>query len=868
MRKLELNFAPMSPISPEKGDFRPEIQLALLPFAHSAMNPDEVPRILLLECGTDVQEALESGSAVDPLCLSARDVTDASDRVEQGILAGQRVAAVLLEGPRHLALAAAIRQRDPEILVVLLAVPDPGLAALVAAVGIPDTDWAVLRSPLDRTEARQLFRNLASRGKLGRELRDQSSLVEHRVAGRTADLERMNRDLALARDSAEAASRIKSEFLANMSHEIRTPMYGVLGMTDLLLETGMTEVQKDYVVSVRKSGSMLLNILNDILDFSKIEAGKMELDPSPFELRDALGDALRMLGLKAGEQRVELLCSVDPEVPDSLLGDSLRIRQVVTNLVTNGIKFTEKGEVEVAVRLEGEPVRPGEVVLHFSVRDTGIGIPAEKQPSIFSAFTQADTSTTRRYGGTGLGLTICRSLVEMMGGRIWFESEVGRGSTFHFVLPFGRILTGAPPKVETAELAGLSALIIDDNATNRRILGDMVRQWRMEPTLAENGPDGLAALRIGLERGRRHDLILLDCNMPEMDGFAVAAAIRQLPGVSACTILMLTSVDRTGDAQRSRELGLAAYLIKPISQSELLREIRRIVGAVRRVSGTSDESMPGVASRRARRLRVMVVDDVAVNRRIAQAKIEKLGHTVVLAEGGRQAVELYSTQAFDLAFMDIQMPEMDGFEATSRIREVQRRTGVHVPVVAMTAMAMKGDREKCLAAGLDDYISKPIEAGALERVLSSVESSEAAGSQEPEPEPEPEPKPVSGAPGPVSDPGRGAFDPRVALPRCMGEESLLLELLSVYLADCEGYLIHLRQAWEAGDPVRFARATHKIKGAISYFCSDELAAEARGIEETAAKQGMAACACRLEAFQSDVLRLNREASEFLRGKSR
>jgi len=282
------------------------------------------------------------------------------------------------------------------------------------------------------------------------------------------------------------------------------------------------------------------------------------------------------------------------------------------------------------------------------------------------------------------------------------------------------------------------------------------------------------------------------------------------------------------------------------------------------VSGTSNESTLGVASRRARRLRVMVVDDVAVNRRIAQAKVEKLGHTVVLADGGRQAVELYSTQSFDLVFMDIQMPEMDGFEATARIREVQKRTGVPVPVVAMTAMAMKGDREKCLAAGLDDYISKPIEAGALERVLASVESTRDSGGQEPEPEPEP----VSAAFGPGADLGRGAFDPRVALPRCMGEESLLLELLTVYLADCEGYLNHLRQAWEAADQVRFVRAAHKIKGAISYFCSDELAAEARGIEETAAKQGMAACASRLEAFQSDVLRLNREASEFVQSKSK
>jgi signal transduction histidine kinase/DNA-binding response OmpR family regulator len=756
-----------------------------------------------------------------------------------------------------------LRACDPDIQIVFATTSPSGLAVALRDAGMPDDAWSTLRLPLEGVEAVQLLRTTVAKWVLLQESRHQAEKIELRVAGRTADLERVNRELSVAKEVAEAASRTKSEFLANMSHEIRTPMYGVLGMTDLLLETGLSDVQRDYVSSVRKSGSMLLNILNDILDFSKIEAGKMEIDPAPFELRDALGEALRMLGLKADEKGIELLCSIDADVPEALLGDSLRLRQVLANLVTNGVKFTEKGEVEVSVRMEDGPHPAGQAVLHFSVRDTGIGIAEDKKASIFTAFTQADASTTRRYGGTGLGLTICRSLAGMMGGRIWFESEPGRGSTFHFVLPFAVPPSGAPPKAEIGDLAGLSVLVIDDNATNRRILGDMVKQWGMEPTLSENGPDGLAALGIAAERGRRQDIILLDCNMPDMDGFALAAAIRQQPDLAGCTIMMLTSVDRTGDARRSKELGLAAYLVKPISQPELLREIRRIVGATRRVVPAG--AAPGVPRPAAtgRALRVMVVDDVAVNRRIAQAKIERLGHSVTLADGGRAAVASFASGTFDVVFMDIQMPDMDGFEATALIREIQARTGRRVPVVAMTAMAMKGDREKCLAAGLDDYISKPIEAGALERVLTAVTETctPAAVSKATAPEQ------PSGTGPLISPTSRGAFDPRVALPRCMGEESLLAELLGVYLADCEGYLDTLRQAWDSGDQARVVRAAHKLKGAISYFCSDELAAEARWMEETAAKQGLEACAQRLVAFESDVRRLNREAAEFAQRKA-
>jgi CheY-like chemotaxis protein len=393
----------------------------------------------------------------------------------------------------------------------------------------------------------------------------------------------------------------------------------------------------------------------------------------------------------------------------------------------------------------------------------------------------------------------------------------------------------------------MQALVIDDNATNRRILGDMVRQWKMVPTLAENGPDGLAALRIAASAGRRHDLILLDSNMPDMDGFAVAAAIRQQPYLAGSTIMMLTSADRTGDVRRSRELGLASYLIKPISQPELLREVRRVVGRARSdVSAAQDNT----AATGRRGLRVLVVDDVAVNRRIAQAKVEKLGHSVAVAEGGHEAVAAYAAGDFDLVLMDVQMPEMDGFEATARIRRLQAARGRTTPIVAMTALAMKGDREKCLAAGMDDYVTKPIEPGALERVLAGVSLGNGAA-----------PNGLVVERGALSEaPGRGAFDPATATGRCMGDEALLEELLSVYLADSGEYLANLRTAWCSGDPQRFAKAAHKLKGAIAYFCSDGLSAEARWLEQTAARQGLEPCRLRLAAFEADVERLNREAA--------
>jgi signal transduction histidine kinase len=453
---------------------------------------------------------------------------------------GQEPAVVVLSGDVESELLHAWEASCPGVRFVFVSTDPEAVQTLAEMAGLEEWSWSVLRPEADPIEIRQAVRTAAGAQRALKDATNARNAVDSAVKERIADLESANRELSGARDAAETASRIKSEFLANMSHEIRTPMYGVLGMTDLLQETGLSEVQRDYVTSVRKSGSMLLNILNDILDFSKIEAGKMELDPVPFGLRESVGDLLRMLGLRADERGVELLSTVDPGVPDSLVGDSLRLRQVLTNLVTNGVKFTEKGEVELTVKSDPAPAGSDAAWIRFSVRDTGIGIPEEKKPSIFGAFNQADASTTRRYGGTGLGLTISRSLVEMMGGRIWFESEPGKGSTFHFVLPFNRHGTAAAVPADVTALSGMEVLVIDDNATNRRILGDMVRQWSMLPTLAESGPDGLAALRVSSEASRRFDVILLDCNMPEMDGFAVAAAIRNDPAMAGSTIMMLT----------------------------------------------------------------------------------------------------------------------------------------------------------------------------------------------------------------------------------------------------------------------------------------------------------------------------------------